>query len=208
MSVVRDETQRDEQVYGPLDLKVRRAWGADHHDEVWDGVYVMSPLANDEPQRIVMRLAAILELVIGMPGRGEVRSGVNVSDRERKWRKNYRIPDVAVRLEGGRAKIQKAHWWGGPDLAVEIVTPRDRSPEKLDFYAKIGTRELLLIERKPWAIELYRLEGDTLMPSGAARPGGAAIASAVVPLEFRLVGEARKPQVEVRQIPEGPTWRF
>ena len=28
----------------------RQAAGADKFDEVWDGVYVMSPLANDEHQ--------------------------------------------------------------------------------------------------------------------------------------------------------------
>ena len=26
----------------------RRAWGGDRFDEVWDGVYVMSPIANNQ----------------------------------------------------------------------------------------------------------------------------------------------------------------
>jgi hypothetical protein len=28
----------------------RKAWGADHHEEVWEGVYVLAPLPNDEHQ--------------------------------------------------------------------------------------------------------------------------------------------------------------
>ena len=32
-------------------LAERRASGGDRYDEVWDGVYVMSPLADDEHQR-------------------------------------------------------------------------------------------------------------------------------------------------------------
>jgi hypothetical protein len=29
-------------------IEQRRAWGADKHDEMWDGVYVMTPLPNNE----------------------------------------------------------------------------------------------------------------------------------------------------------------
>ena len=35
-------------------LTERRAWGGDHHDEVWDGVYMMSPLPNNEHQELVV----------------------------------------------------------------------------------------------------------------------------------------------------------
>jgi hypothetical protein len=31
----------------------RKAWGVDHHDEVWEGVYVMSPIADNEHQTLV-----------------------------------------------------------------------------------------------------------------------------------------------------------
>ena len=53
-------------------LKRRRLSGADHHDEVWDGVYVMSPLANDEHQQLVTDLSTVLGIVIKFAGLGEV----------------------------------------------------------------------------------------------------------------------------------------
>ena len=37
-------------------LAERRKSGGDRYDEVWDGVYIMSPLANDEHQEIATGL--------------------------------------------------------------------------------------------------------------------------------------------------------
>ena len=38
-------------------LENRRAWGGDKFDEVWEGVYVMSPLPNNEHQKLMSRLS-------------------------------------------------------------------------------------------------------------------------------------------------------
>ena len=54
------------------------------------------------------------------------------------------------------AEDRETHWYGGPDFAVEILSPFDRSREKFDFYAKVGVRELMLVARRPWKLELYR----------------------------------------------------
>ena len=98
--------------------------GADRFDEVWDGVYVMAPLANNEHQLIVSRLTSVFEECIGWPGLGYVFPGVNVSDRVDDWKSNFRCPDVAVFMKNSRAKNQDAFWHGGPDFAVEVVSPR------------------------------------------------------------------------------------
>jgi Uma2 family endonuclease len=185
----------------------RRAIGADHHDEVWDGVYVMSPLASDEHQRLVMRLASILDTVIGIPGLGDVRPGVNVSDRVTGWKRNYRVPDVVVRLSGGRARILETHWYGGPDFVIEVVSPGDRSREKLAFYATIGVRELLLIDRELRYIELYALQARQLVPVGVLRaPGPQQLVSEVVPLTFRLRETEARRRIEVALREGGQTW--
>ena len=47
-------------------LADRRAKGLDRYDEVWDGVYIMSPLANNEHQKLASRLTTIMDLVVGM----------------------------------------------------------------------------------------------------------------------------------------------
>jgi Uma2 family endonuclease len=146
----------------------RRRLGHDRWDEVWEGVYVMNPLPNDEHQEIQMRLIRVFGDVIDEPRLGKVRGGVNVSDREADWDKSFRCPDVVVFLNETRAVNHGTFWYGGPDFAVEIVSLGDRSREKLDFYAKVGTRELLLVDRDPWSLELYRHDGDRLALVGAS----------------------------------------
>src|SRR5205823_6316539 len=63
----------------------RREMGWDSFDEMWEGVYVMSPIANDEHQAIVGGLVGIALEVVGWSGRGKVRPGVNISDRAEQW---------------------------------------------------------------------------------------------------------------------------
>src|SRR6185437_11290410 len=83
----------------------RIATGGDRYDEVWEGAYMMNPLANNEHQRIALRIALILQNVLGWSDEiGEVFAGVNLSDREIGWEHNYRAPDVALFLKSGAAK--------------------------------------------------------------------------------------------------------
>ncbi len=176
----------------------REVSGADRFDEVWDGVYVVSPLPNDEHQDLVGNFQFAFMATVTLTGLGLVRPGVNVSDRDERWEHNYREPDVAVFLAGTSARNRGTHWVGGPDFAVEIVSRYDRSREKLAFYAGVGVRELLLVDRLPWALELYRLAGGALVLVGTSTVDGPAIlASEVLPLTFRLVAGEPRPRVEV-----------
>jgi Uma2 family endonuclease len=180
-------------------LKAERArTRADRYDEVWDGVYIMAPLAGDEHQALAGILVSILHLIIYWPGLGEVRQGINISDRIRGWRKNYRCPDVAVFLKGAKAKNCGSFWFGGPDWAAEIVSPKDKSRDKLEFYAKVGVRELLIIDRKPWRLELYRLRNSRLPLVGVSTTKKALVlACEVVPLTFSLQPAKPRPKILV-----------
>ena len=179
-------------------LAHRRACRGDRYDEVWEGVYVMTPLANNEHQELVGRLAHVLVAVVNDAGSGRAFPGCNVSDREDDWTKNYRCPDAAVFLKGTRATDRDTHWFGGPDFAVEITSPHDRTREKFDFYAAVGTRELLIVDRDPWALELYRLDGGDLRLVGRSTvEQSAVLAREVLPLSWRLIGGDERPRIEV-----------
>ena len=176
----------------------RQARGADRWDEVWEGIYVMAPLPNDEHQFLQSRLNTILDVTVGLGGTGEVRAGVNVSDREQDWKQNYRCPDVAVFMRGTGARNMGTFWLGGPDFAVEIVSPNDASRDKFEFYASVGVRELLIVDRDPWQVELYRLEGGQLAELGRSTASDSnTLRSEVVPLSFRLIAGAARPSIEV-----------
>jgi Uma2 family endonuclease len=174
-------------------IRQRRLRGLDHKDEVWEGVYVMAPAPNDEHQGFEGIICTALTISVLFPGLGLVRSGVAVSDRDEDWTKNYRVPDVSVFMNDTTAICKDSYWLGGPDFAVEILSPHDRSRKKMKFYAKIGMKELLLVDRKKWALELYRLQDGVLALVGKSELANPLIlASQVVPLSFQLqAGEPR-----------------
>jgi Uma2 family endonuclease len=185
----------------------RRSRGIDQWDEVWEGMYVVPPCLDDEHHAIQARLVAILDLVMGFDGTGAVRAGVNVSDRADDWTQNYRCPDVVAFLKGTKAQNKGAFWLGGPDFAVEIVSPEDSSRDKLAFYASVGVRELLVIDRAPWQLELYRLQAGRLQPAGTSvATSGDVLRSEVVPLSFRLLSSGARPSIEVTHHDGAQRW--
>ncbi|WP_435016555.1 Uma2 family endonuclease [Tundrisphaera sp. TA3] len=197
-------------VLDPEDLKQiirrRRKTGADRYDEVWDGVYVMSPIADNNHQRLASQFVIAIDGALKPQINAIVLAGTNVSDRKVKWQKNYRVPDVAVFLPGNPAEDMDAFWHGGPDFVVEVVSHRDRSRQKLDFYAAVGVRELLLVDRDPWALELYRLDGDHFERVDAIADGS--LMSRVLPLRFNLTADTPTPKILVDQTIDGRRWAF
>lgn len=165
MSILINDQQLAEEL-----LAERRLNGGDRFDEVWDGVYVMSPITNNEHQSFATQLSIAIGTQIDWRGLGRTFTGANVSDRREVWRSNYRIPDVLVYLNANTAEDCGTHWSGGPDLAIEITSPGDRTLEKLNFCANVGTQELLVIDRHPWHLTLYRLHDDSSVGGRALVP--------------------------------------
>lgn len=179
---------------------------ASFRDEVWDGVYVVSPIANNEHQWLLMQLGVVFYSVIDAARGDRLYGGIIVSDRAEGWQQNYRIPDLALVLRGNTARDLDTHLCGGPDLVVEVLSPGDLARQKLTFYAKIGVREVLVIDRGPWSLELYRLEGGDLSLVGRSdEQAPVELPSRVLPLSFRLVATVDRARVEVRRA-DGTTW--
>ncbi len=127
--------------------------------------------AQQRAQDLAFEVAVIFREVVRAAGVGKAVGQINVSDREEGWSHNYPRPDAAVILSGGQARNCGTHWCGGPDFVVEILSPYDRAREKIPFYAKIGSREVLMIDREPWALELYGLRDGQDGPRRPIRPG-------------------------------------
>lgn len=167
-------------------IQERRDQGTDRYDEVWEGVYIVPPLATNAHQGLTVALAAIAYNVITLEGRGTAYAGANVSDRRFGWKRKFRAPDLVVVLFGSRAVDCNTHWMGGPDFLVEVQSPGDQTQEKIPFYSEIGVRELLIVHRDTRRLRLYRHDGTKLVP---AKPtdfqGGKWLVSEVVPLAFR-----------------------
>ncbi len=187
-------------------LAERRANGHDPFDEVWDGIYIMSPIANNEHQFVASELSAVIrEITRG--GGTKVFAACNVSDREVNWEENYRCPDVAVYFPANAARDQHTDWFGGPDFAVEIVSKKDRSWDKLDFYASVNTRELLSIDRDPWKLSLLRLvEAKLVVIEISTTEAHEPVYSEVLGVALNLVQRvSKKPLIEIRHA-DGRVW--
>jgi len=117
-----------------------------------------------------------------------------------------------VFLVGGKARNQGTHWFGGPDHGVEVLSPGDRSREKIPFYEKVGTRELLLVCRDPWSLELYQLRGKKLRQQEAATRGRCTLdkprplESSVLPLTYVLVPGKPRPRLRIIHRETGQEW--
>ncbi len=187
-------------------LEQRRRAGADKYDEVWDGVYVMHAYPGDEHQDIVGGLQHALREAIQVSGLGRVRPGVNIAADPSDWKRDYRCPDVVVFLNNTLAKCYDTFWTGG-DFVVEVVSPGDESRNKIQFYSRVGVQELLIIDRDPWSLELFRSEKGMLVSVERVVTGEPAFESRSLSLSFGLVDDAERPFVIVTRPGDGMSWR-
>lgn len=187
-------------------IEERRARGADRRDEVWEGTYIMAPAPSDEHQDLAGGFTEILRRVVDRRRLGKTRPAVNLSPDPNDWEHDYRIPDIAVFLKDSPAVCHDTFWSGPPDFLVEITSPFDRTRDKLDFYSQLGTRELLIIDRNAWQLELYRLQDNTLALAAKTQVGGVAIESEVLSLSFQLTPGDVRPTIEITATELGRSW--
>jgi Uma2 family endonuclease len=167
------------------------------------------PEPNNEHQDIAMFFGTVFNMLFGLGKPNRVEGSPNISDRVGDWTENFRNPDMAFFSADCPAEDHGSFWLGGPDFLLEIVSPDDMSRDKLTFYAAVGTREVLVLDRDPWRLELYQLRRGRLRPAGTARPGdGQALASHVVPLTFTLVRGRPRPKVRITHAETGEVWTF
>jgi Uma2 family endonuclease len=179
------------------------------YDEVWEGVYVVTPLPNDEHQELVGEFTYVLGKVLRQPPLGQVFPGVNLSDRDDGWTENYREPDVAVFLHQGLAIDCGTHWQGAADFLVEIISPGERTREKIPFYSGIGAMELLIVDREPWTLDFYRHQDGQLTKIGQSTLASPdVLISQTVGLTFQLLPGESRPQIQITHPASGREWQI
>jgi Uma2 family endonuclease len=145
------------------ELAWRKTTGIHRWDEVWDGVWYMTPAPTLEHQRVIDEMIIFLKPHLRARGRGLLVAGINVLQHAQGW-KNYRIPDLTF-VATGREHIlhEDGVRAGGPDAVIEIRSPGDDTYEKLPFYAAIGTHEVVIVDRDTKATEIRRLAAGGLI---------------------------------------------
>jgi Uma2 family endonuclease len=127
-------------------------------------VIVMAPV-SEEHFEIVHWLQTLLGLYVAKRKLGRVVPGdfmVRLPERRR-------MPDVFFVATGSRARFSRTHLQGGPDLAVEIVSPDSESRDWRDKYLEYqeaGVREYWVIDPASEHAEFYALKRGKYVPMG------------------------------------------
>lgn len=116
-------------------LERRRQWGADTHDEIWEGVLHMNPAARWRHANVQAQLLVLLSPHARAAGLRVVGES-NVGEPD-----DYRVPDGALTQDGDGELYNPT-----AVLVVEVLSPGDETTKKLPFYAARRVAELLIID--------------------------------------------------------------
>jgi Uma2 family endonuclease len=114
----------------------RRLAGADRFDEVWEGVYHVVPAPSHAHARLEIQLYVLIEPLTREAGL-ELTSQFNLGGSER----DFRVPDGGLHRSGAGGI-----WHPTAALVIEIVSPGDKSWDKLPFYARHNVDEILIVD--------------------------------------------------------------
>jgi len=137
-------------------LEQRRRWGADRFDEVWEGVLHMNP-APGGPHEILLHQLIVLLGPIARPAGLLPLPGFNVGKES-----DYRTPDAGL-LDPGQDLT--AVYLPTAALAVEILSPSDKTWDKLPFYANRQVDELLIVDPQTHEVHWLALSNGGYKPT-------------------------------------------
>ena len=135
----------------PHFLQERRRLGQDIRDEMWDGVVHVVPSPSTWHQHFAHRLGHVLFPLAeaqGLLATHETMLFRPGGDRD------WRAPDL---LYAPFDHASERGIEGHAALVIEVRSPGDETYEKLPFYAGVGCREVLVIDRDTCVVELFRL---------------------------------------------------
>jgi Uma2 family endonuclease len=135
-------------------LQQRARLDLDRRDEVWDGVLHMIPPPSHEHERLAVKLVGVLDPLADAAGL-ELTGTVGIGE----GKDDYRVPDLALHRAG-----YAPQWHLTAALVVEIVSPGDKSWDKLGFYAAHHVDELLIVDPAKRKVDWLALDGDTYRP--------------------------------------------
>jgi Uma2 family endonuclease len=135
-------------------LERRRNLGQDLLDEVWDGVYHMNPAPHGRHANIQQQLAVLLDALARQAGLLPRVGIFNLGEP-----RDYRVPDGGLLRPG-----PDEPYYPTAALVIEIVSPNDKTWEKLDFYAAHKVDELLIVDPDEQRAHWLGLEQGRYLP--------------------------------------------
>lgn len=128
-------------------LAQRRALSQDGRDEVWEGVYVVAPHEHPRNGKVAVRLSVLLDARARRAG-FEPGGSFNLGDEG-----DFRVPDLGFHSgPADEAFVPSAA------LVIEVLTPRDQTWQKFDFYARHGVAEVWVVDPLDRNARCFRLQ--------------------------------------------------
>lgn len=139
-------------------IRQRQALGQDRFDEVWEGVYHMTPGPNTAHAFVEHEVAAVLRpyaRAAGLFGSGQF----NLGEPD-----DYRVPDGGYHRDRHSAvRVPTAV------IVVEILSPGDETYDKFGFYAAHGVDEIFVVDPDKRSFEIWqRVDATTFAPFPAS----------------------------------------
>jgi Uma2 family endonuclease len=131
-------------------LERRRERGADHHDEVWEGVLHLSPPPSLPHDLIVEQLRDMLRAPARARGLTMV-GAAGIGDKD-----DHRVPDLTLL----RPPLER-QWQPTAAIAVELLSWREPASKKLDFYAAHQIDELVIVDPEKRQVQWLALADGT-----------------------------------------------
>lgn len=139
----------------PAMLDERRRLGLDGRDEMWQGEVHMVPPAGAPQQDVQAELFPVLAQLAKRRGLlPRVEAGLYGDEAD------FRVPDQLY----CRADQWSERGAEGAELVVEIRSPGDETYDKIDWYAALGVREMLIVHPQGRRFELLGNVGGRLLP--------------------------------------------
>lgn len=130
----------------------RRELGLDGHDEVWEGVYVMAPFADVSHGALKSRVVRIVDPLAEAAGLVPGDS-FNLGDAQ-----SFRVPDA-----GWHWRLQKGVYAPTAAIVLEVLSPDDRTFDKLGFYAAHDVQEVLVADPTSRTLRCWQLRDGALV---------------------------------------------
>ena len=139
-------------------LAERHRLGHDKRDELWEGVLHMVPPGTSVHGTVADEIAFALHPIAKR--RGLLARTGHTGVFNPTVDRSYRVPDAIV----ARPDHLSERGLEGAEIVVEVLSPNDESRKKFDFYARVGVREVWLVEPKTREAEVYALRDGRYDP--------------------------------------------
>ena len=167
----------------------RTRLGVDRLDEVWEGVYHVTPVPSREHGWIASELLSLLSNQAREHQVGTLRYDQAVGSP-----RDYRVPEWLFLSRGG-ARLSERGYVRAADLVCEVLSPGDDTWKKKPFYERMGVKELLVIDPKPRRVWLFNLVVGRYVE---VEPTRGWVRSESLKAGFRTGQRASKPALLVR----------